>query len=73
MPPRTAPAERALPLKVPARVRPPVEPLTETKPEGGIRSGSGAARTVVAGRTTPSASTVMRRRLLVTLDPGAPP
>lgn len=72
MPPRTAAAERALPLKVPARVRPPVEPLTEAKPEGGVRSGNGAARTTAAERAMPIASTVMRRRLLVTLDPGAP-
>ena len=72
MPPSTAAAERALPLKVPARVRPLVGPLTETKPEGGVRSDSGAAHTVVAGRTLPSASTEIRRRLLVTLDPGAP-
>jgi hypothetical protein len=71
MPPRTAAAERALPLKVPARVRPPVGPLTETKPEGGVRAGSGAARTVVAGRAIPIASAVMRRRLLVTLELGA--
>jgi hypothetical protein len=27
---------------------------------------------VVAGKTIPIASTAMRRRLLVTLDPGAP-
>jgi hypothetical protein len=72
MPPRTTAAERALPVKVPARVRPPVGPLTEAKPVGGVRSGSGAARPVVAGKTIPNASTVMRRRLLVTLDPGAP-
>ena len=72
MPPRTAAAERALPLNVPARVRPPVAPLTEAKPEGGVRSGRGAARARVAGRTIPSASTMMRRGLLVTLDPGAP-
>ncbi len=72
MPPRTAAAERALPVKVPARVRPPVAPLTEANPEGGVRSGSAAARTVLAGKTIPSASTVMSRRLLVTLDPGAP-
>jgi hypothetical protein len=72
MPPRTAAAERALPVKVPARVRPPVGPLTEAKPAGGGRSGSGAARTVVADKTIPIASTVMRSCLLVTLAPGAP-
>lgn len=72
MPPRTAAAERALPVKVPARVRPLMGPLTEAKPEGGGRSGSGAARTAVEDKTIPSASTPMRRRLLVTLDPGAP-
>jgi len=57
MPPRTAPAERALPLKVPARVRPLVGPLTEAKPEGGVRSGSGAPLTVAAGKKRPIAST----------------
>lgn len=72
MPPRTAAAERAFPLKVPASVRPLVGPLTAAKPEGGVRSGSGAARTVAADNPTHIASTEMRRGLLVTLDPGAP-
>ncbi len=43
MPPRTAAAERALPVNVPASVRPPLGPSSDVNPLGGVRSGSGAA------------------------------
>jgi len=43
IPPRTAAADQALPVNVPASVRPPLAPLIDVKPTGGVRSGSWAA------------------------------